>query len=80
MGHNPGNAGSVKGLPSTVYTFSDSQWCYDRLPKYLREELANAHHNWYTRGIYEHWKGINGKQKLAARHIVEMIREKENRP
>ena len=54
-------------------------WYYDRLPKQLREALANSDHNWADEQIYNLWKGVHGYKKLGKIEIAEIIKREDER-
>lgn len=54
-------------------------WYHERLPKYLRERLANADHNWSDEQVYNLWKGTGGHQKMAPVDILAIIDREEAR-
>ena len=47
-------------------------WYHERLPKYLRELLANADHNWSDEQVYWLWKGSK-KEGIRRRSPVEIV-------
>lgn len=52
-------------------------WYHERLPKYLREYLANADFNWSDEQVYWMWKGTGGQPKRAPVDILALIEENE---
>ena len=54
-------------------------WYYDRLPKQLRQALANSDHNWCDEQVYNAWKGVHGFAKRGKLDIVEMIKREDAR-
>ena len=53
-------------------------WYHERLPKYLREVMANASHNWSDEQVYQMWRGIDGVPKYAPVDIIRIIEECED--
>ena len=48
-------------------------WYHERLPKYLREVMANAAHNWSDEQVYQMLKGVDGQPKMAPVDIIALI-------
>ena len=54
-------------------------WYHERLPKYLRQRLADADHNWSDEQVYNLWKGTGGLPKMNVLEILALLDREEAR-
>lgn len=54
-------------------------WYFDRLPKALRQHMAQCDHNWADEQVYNLWKGVHKHPKMPIAEIIALVEREEAR-
>lgn len=65
-------------IPSAKYTLKENMEAFDRLPKYLREALANSANNWSAASFQRSIKKAKKKQDVSREQILGVICKKDS--
>lgn len=75
-----GNSVSTKGIRPAKYSREQNMKAFDRLPKKVRQALANSDHNWSAAGILYDMRRCKKNSAFVVARIAERDRELRETP